>query len=166
MKLFSLWRGFCHRLSKYCGGVALKEQICWEDGHKTCPWARDRRVNILENTFGFSLLMIETDEKIVGCGLRCYGARVWNAAADGKCDNLMFHTSIYGSSVRSNLTVIQIATKIKPQMSKFLEIRLKSNCLVLATRNLLSWIDHWKYWNITWTSFSFECSRVFILIGY
>lgn len=36
----------------------------------------------------------------------------------------------------TNLTVILIATKIKPQMSKFLEIRLKRNCLVLATRNL------------------------------
>ena len=95
-------------------------QICWEDGHKICPWARDRgRTSCkihLEFLFWWLRLMFE-GRKIIGCGLRYYGV-VWNPA-DGRCDNLMFHTSIYGSSVRSNFTVILIANEIIFNRNKF-----------------------------------------------
>ena len=49
-----------------------------------------------------------------------YGIMVWcEILRMEKCDNLMFHTSIYGSSVRSNFTVILIANEIIFNMNKF-----------------------------------------------
>ena len=109
MKLFSLWSDFCHCLYKYCGdGGPRIMQICWEDGHKTCPWARDyyrvRRTHPVKFIFIFPFdwdwcLMFDGRVRFT----------VWNAADGKMCDNLMFHTSIYGSPVRP---VILIANEI------------------------------------------------------
>ena len=111
MKLFSLWSDFCHRLYKYCGGPRIV-QICWEDGHKTCPWARDYRVG---RTHPVKYILIFSFDDwdwclIAGCGLWCEMLRTEN------CDNLMFHTSIYGSPVRP---VILIANEINEIICSF-----------------------------------------------
>ena len=84
----------------------------------------------------------------------------WNAADGKMCDNLMFHTSIYGSPVRP---VILIANEIIASTSneQNLDLRLE-NGLVLETRNKFIFcsecrIDHLlEYWNSckTWTSLS------------
>ena len=112
MKLFSLWSDFCHRLYKYCGGGPRIVQICWEDGHKTCPWARDYRVG---RTHPVKYILIFSFDDwdwclIAGCGLWCEMLRTEN------CDNLMFHTSIYGSPVRP---VILIANEINEIICSF-----------------------------------------------